>query len=79
VVDINDNGIVLEKNVYYARVSELAPRGHLVAVIGAYDPDSVDQIKYSIVGYSHHHTPFDIHTTTGKKNILSTTDLYVIL
>lgn len=66
VVDINDSGVVFEKNVYYARISESVQRGHFVTKISAYDPDSVDHIKYSIIGHSHYHMPFDINPDAGK-------------
>ncbi|XP_035710399.1 fat-like cadherin-related tumor suppressor homolog isoform X3 [Folsomia candida] len=65
VVDINDSGVVFEKNVYYARISESVQRGHFVTKISAYDPDSVDHIKYSIIGHSHYHMPFDINPDAG--------------
>lgn len=68
VVDINDSGVVLEKNLYQAKISESVPLGHVVAKISAYDPDSVDFVKYSIIGHSYHQSPFDIDAGTGKKN-----------
>jgi hypothetical protein len=67
VVDINDSGVVFEKNVYFAQISESVGRNHFVAKVSAYDPDSVDRIKYSIVGHSYFQSPFDIHPETGKK------------
>ncbi|CAG7823399.1 unnamed protein product [Allacma fusca] len=64
VVGINDQGPLFEKSVYAAKVSEVAPRGHFVAKITAYDPDLMDTLRYAIVGY-YHKNAFDIDEKSG--------------
>jgi len=65
VVDINDSGLIFERSVYSARVSELAPRGHFIVKVSAYDPDSVDSLRYAIVGHNHYQSAFEIDDKSG--------------
>jgi hypothetical protein len=69
-VDINDSGVVFEKSQYVARVSELAPRGHFISKVSAYDPDSVDSLRYAIVGHNHYQSAFEIDEKSGKSRLL---------
>lgn len=68
---MNDNAPQFQTNFNTARVSETAPRGHLVAKVHAFDPDVSDSLRYSIVGLDSHQDSFHVDEKTGISRFVS--------
>ncbi|XP_041081573.1 protocadherin Fat 1-like isoform X3 [Polyodon spathula] len=66
VTDLNDNPPVFIQQLYEATVSELAPRGHFVMHVQAFDADSSDngKLEYSILN-GNVNMRFEIGKKTG--------------
>ncbi|XP_058883158.1 protocadherin Fat 1-like isoform X5 [Acipenser ruthenus] len=66
VTDLNDNPPVFIQQLYEATISELAPRGHFVMHVQAFDADSSDngKLEYSILN-GNVNMNFEISKKTG--------------
>ncbi|MEQ2298219.1 long-chain fatty acid transporter fat1 [Ameca splendens] len=66
VTDLNDNAPVFTEHTYETTISELAPRGHFVSQVKAFDADSSDinKLEFSII-YGNEEQNFAINKQTG--------------
>ncbi|KAJ8281254.1 hypothetical protein GJAV_G00065390 [Gymnothorax javanicus] len=70
VTDLNDNPPAFTQRLYEATVSELAPRGHFITLVQAFDADSSDagKLEFAILSGNEDQN-FAINHTTGVISI----------